>query len=165
MELAYSIQQALFYGCVFTGYIFLLMVTLSPRVWGYADYPDAIKRKVPPQTRRERVIAGVVGVPFILFALAWPAYSVLALKERLGGAVAVGDAFVHLLLMVVFKTVGDLVILDWFIISKVTPGFVVISGSEVEDYKDFSHHYRGHLRATIIMVVLCAVVALIVSRQ
>ena len=163
MQLGYSLQQALIYGTIFTGYIFLLMVTLSPRVWGYADYPEAVKAKVPPQTRRERAIAGVVGVPFLLFALAWPAYSVLALKGRLGGAVPFGDAFVHLLLMVASITVGDLVILDWFIISKVTPGFVVIPGSEVEDYKDFSHHYWGHLKGTIVMVVLCAAVAVIVS--
>lgn len=165
MQLVYSLQQALIYGFVFTGYIFLLMITLSPRIWGYADYPDAIKRKVPPQTRGERTIAGIVGVPFFLLAFVYPAYSVFALKERLGGAMTFGDAFVHLLLMVVSITIGDLVILDWFIISKVTPGFVVIPGSEVEDYKDFTHHYWGHLRATIIMVVLCAVVAVIVSRQ
>ena len=164
MQLGYSLQQALIYGALFTGYIFLLMVTLSPRIWGYADYPKAIKGKVPPQTRREKTIAAIVGVPFFLFALAWPAYSVLALKERLGGAVAFGDAFVHLLLMVASMTVGDLVFLDWFIISRVTPGFVVIPGSEVGDYKDFSHHYWGHLKGTIVMVVLSAAAVMIVSK-
>lgn len=164
MQLGYSLQQSLIYGIAFTGYIFLLMVTLSPRIWGYADYPEAIKGKVPPQTRRERTIAAIVGVPFFLFALGYPAYSVLALKDRLGGAVTFGDAFLHLLLMVVSMTIGDLVILDWFIISKLTPGFVVIPGSEVEDYKDFSHHYWGHLKGTIVMIVLSAVAAVIISR-
>jgi len=164
MQLGYSLQQALIYGALFTGYIFLLMVTLSPRIWGYADYPKAIKGKVPPQTRREKTIAAIVGVPFFLLALAYPVYSVLALKDRLGGAMTFGDAFMHLLMMVVFMTIGDLVILDWFIISKLTPGFVVIPGSEVEDYKDFSHHYWGHLKGTIVMIVLCAAAALIVSR-
>jgi hypothetical protein len=165
MQLDYSLQQGLIYGSVLTGYIFLLMITLSPRIWGYTDYPETVKRKVPPQTRRERTIAGIVSVPFFLFTFAYPAYSVLALKDRLGGVMTFSDAFVHLLMMVIFITLGDLVILDWFIISKVTPRFIVIPGSEVEDYKDFSHHYRGHLRATIIMFVLCATVAVIVSRQ
>ena len=164
MQLGYSLQQCLIYGITFTGYIFLLMVTLSPRIWGYADYPEAIKGKVPPQTRRERTIAAIVGVPFLLFALGFPAYSVLALKDRLGGAVAFGDAFLHLLLMVASMTIGDMVILDWFIISKLTPGFVVIPGSEAEDYKDFSHHYWGHLKGTIVMIVLSAVAAVIISR-
>ncbi|MBA7641458.1 hypothetical protein ES703_49137 [subsurface metagenome] len=165
MQLDYSLQQGLIYGSIFTGYIFILMITLSPRIWGYTDYPETVKRKVPPQTRRERTIAGIVSVPFFLFAIAYPAYSVLALRDRLGGVMAFSDAFIHLLMMVIFMTIGDLVILDWFIISKVTPGFVVVPGSEVEDYKDFSHHYWGHLRGTIIMIVLCAAVAVIVSRQ
>jgi hypothetical protein len=86
------------------------------------------------------------------------------LKDRLGGAITFNDAFVHLLMMVIFITIGDLVILDWLIISRITPNFVVIPGSDVEDYKDFSHHYRGHLRATIIMIALCAAVAVVVSR-
>jgi len=160
----YSFQQALIFGAVFTGYIFLLMITLSPRIWGYADYPEAIKRKVSPQTRREKTIAGIASVPFFLFALAYPVYSVIALKDRLGGVMTFGDAFVHLLMMVVTITIGDLVIIDWFIISKVTPRFVVIPGSEVKDYKDFSHHYWGHLKATIIMILLCAAVAVVFSR-
>jgi hypothetical protein len=140
------------------------MITLSPRIWGYTDYPEIVKRKVPPQTRRERTIAGIVGIPFIVFAVAYPAYSVLTLKDRLGGAITFNDAFVHLLMLVIFITIGDLVILDWLIISRITPNFVVIPGSNVEDYKDFSHHYRGHLRATIIMIALCAAVAVVVSR-
>jgi len=164
VQLDYSLQQGLIYGSIITGYIFLLMITLSPRIWGYTDYPETVKRKVPPQTRHERTVAGIVGIPFIVFAIVYPAYSVLALKDRLGGAITFNDAFVHLLILVIFITIGDLVFLDWLIISKITPGFVVIPGSEVEDYKDFSHHYRGHLRATIIMIVLCAAVAVVVSR-
>jgi hypothetical protein len=163
VQLEYSLRQGLIYGIVFTGYIFLLMITLSPRIWGYQDYPEIVKRKIPPQTRRERITAGIVGIPFILFAIINPVYSVLALKDRLGGVIPFTDAFVHLLIMMIFITIGDLVILDWLIISKITPGFVVIPGSEVEDYKDFSHHFRGHLWATIIMIILSAVVAVIVS--
>ena len=164
MQLDYSIQQGLIYGSIITGYIFLLMITLSPRIWGYTDYSEIVKRKVHPQTRHERTVAGIVSIPFIVFAIVYPAYSVLALKDRLGGAITFNDAFVHLLILVIFMTIGDLVFLDWLIISKITPRFVVIPGSDVEDYKDFSHHYRGHLRATIIMIMLCAAVAVVVSR-
>lgn len=163
MQLEYSLQQGLIYGTVITGYIFLLMITLSPRVWGYQDYPETVKRKVPPQTRRERITAGIVSIPFFLFTVLYPAYSVLALKDRFGGAILFTDALAHFLIFVTFVTIGDLVFLDWLIISKITPGFVVIPGSEVEDYKDFSHHFRGHLLATIIMIILSAVAAVIVS--
>ena len=162
MLLSFSLIHGLIYGLGITGYIFLLMITTSPRIWGYQDYPDRVKEKVPPQTRHERTIAGIYGVPFILFSIVFPIYSILALKSRLGGTIPFASAFVHLLILVVLGTLGDLVILDWLIISKITPSFVVIPGSEAEDYKDFSHHYTGHLRATFIMVILSAIIAMIV---
>ena len=124
-------------GAIFTGYIFLLMITLSPRIWGCQDYPDSVKKKVPPQTKRERTIAGIVGVPFIVFAIGFPIYSVVALKTQLGSQISFIEAFIHLLVLVMSANLGDLVILDWLIISKITPSFVVIPGSEVKDYKDF----------------------------
>ena len=60
-------------------------------------------------------------------------------------------------------TFGDLVILDWLIISKITPKFVIITGTQEEDYKDFSHHYKGHTLAAIPMILICALVAAIIS--
>ena len=160
----YTIQHGLISGAIFTGYIFLLMITLSPRIWGYQDYPDSVKKKVPPQTKRERTIAGIVGVPFIVFAIGFPIYSVVALKTQLGSHISFIEAFIHLLVLVMSANLGDLVILDWLIISKITPSFVVIPGSEVKDYKDFSHHYKGHIRATLIMILLCGIMAGIISR-
>ena len=121
-----------------------------------------MKLKVPPQTNRERLIAGVIGIPFIVFILGFSIYSVLTLKRQLG-IISFVDAFVHLLVLVVTSMIGDLVILDWLIISKITPGFVIIPGSEAEDYKDFSHHYRSHLRAIIILIFVCVVLAAIVT--
>jgi hypothetical protein len=57
----------------------------------------------------------------------------------------------------------DLVFLDWLIISKITPRFVIIPGSDEADYKDFSHHYRGHGRAALIMTGLAFVFAAAVT--
>ena len=163
MLFSYSLIHGMIYGGGITGYILLLMVTTSSRVWGYQDYPDRVKEKVPPQTKRERRMAGVFSIPFLLFSLVFPVYSVLGLKALMGGSISFMDAFVHLLILMASVTFGDLVLLDWLIISKITPGFVVIPGSEVGDYKDFSHHYRGHLRAAVVMVIISVVIALIVQ--
>jgi len=164
MLLNYTILHGLISVATFIGYIFLLMITLSPRIWGYQDYPNSVKKKVPPQTKRERTIAGIVGIPFIVFIIGFPIYSVVALKTQLGGQISFIEAFIHLLVLVMSANLGDLVILDWLLISKITPSFVVIPGSEVEDYKDFSHHYKGHIRASLIMILLCGIMAGIISR-
>jgi hypothetical protein len=159
-----TILHGLIFGASLTSYIFLLMITLSPRIWGYQDYPDIVKQKVPPQTKRERIIAGITGIPFLIIALGFPIYSITVLKAKLGGEISFITAFIHFLVLVMSVNMGDMVILDWFIISKITPDFVIISGSDVEDYKDFSYHFKGHTRATLIMVMICGVLAVMVSR-
>ena len=64
--------------------------------------------------------------------------------------------------LVLLATLGDLIILDWLIVSKITSGFVIIPGTDRSDYRDFSHHFRAHARAAITLVLLCALFAAIV---
>ncbi len=64
--------------------------------------------------------------------------------------------------LISLAAVCDLVILDWLIISKITPRFVIIPGTEVRDYKDFSHHYKGHAKAAILVIPLCLIIAAVV---
>jgi len=163
MLLNYSITQGLIFALLFNGYLLLMMVSFSPRIWGYSDYSEEIKAKVPPQTRQERRTAVILSLPFLILAFGLPIYSLWTLKAQLGGDISFLTAFIHLLVIFVIGTFGDLVILDWLIVSRITPKFVMIPGTTEEDYKDFSHHYGGHLRATIPMAILCAIVAAIAS--
>ena len=155
----FTVIHGLIFTLVTNGYIFLGMVTLGPRVLGYHDYPEIVKQKVPPQTKEERLQAAIFGIPFIMAFLGFPAYSLMTLKTQLGGEISFLTAFVHLLVLALLAFIGDLVVLDWFIISKITPRFVIIPGSQEEDYKDFSHHYRGHAWATIPLIILCGIIA------
>lgn len=161
--LNHVILHGLFFALIATGYIFLVMATLSPRVWGYQDYPKAIKQKVAPQTRKERALAWIVGLPWLLFVSGFPVLSTYMLKTQLAGEMSFVVAFLNILVLFLLFDISDLVILDWFIISKITPGFVVIPGTEVNDYKDFSHHYKGHVWGTIGLIVLSLVLATVVS--
>jgi hypothetical protein len=163
MLLIQSITQGLLFALLFNGYILLLMVSFSPRIWGYSDYSEEIKAKVPPQTREERRTAVIVSIPFLVITFGMPVYSLWALKAQLGGEIPFLTAFIHLFVIFMMGTLGDLVILDWLIVSRITPRFVMIPGTTEEDYKDFSHHYRGHLWATIPMAVLCGIMAAVAS--
>jgi hypothetical protein len=162
MVLSHIITHGLFYGVVGTGYLFLLMITLSPRVWGYQDYPEIVKNKVPPQTRKEKTVAAIVGVPWFLFVLGFPVYSTYMLKSNLGGEIPFAIAFLNVFVMFLFFTFGDLVLLDWLVIARITPEFVIIPGSVKADYKDFTHHYKAHARAAIPITALCLIIAAVV---
>jgi len=163
MLLNYSIVQGLLFALIFNSYLFLIMISFNPRVWGYQDYSEEIKEKVQPQTRQERQTAILISIPFFLLIFGLPTYSLLTLKAQLGGELPFITAFAHLLILFIMGTFGDLVILDWLIVSKITPKFVVIPGTQEEDYKDFSHHYKGHALAAIPIILICALVAAIIS--
>lgn len=156
------IMYGLFYGLVVTGYLFLVMITFSPRVWGYKDYPEIVKQKVPAQTRKEKIVAAVIGLPWFVFVLGFPIYSTFALKAKLGGEISLTTAFLNVLVQFLFVTLGDLVFLDWIVISKITPKFVIIPGTVEEDYKDFSHHFKDHAKAAVPIIALCLMIAGIV---
>ncbi|MFX1282930.1 MAG: hypothetical protein ACFFB5_04710 [Promethearchaeota archaeon] len=154
--------NGLFYTTSCTIYLLIFMITFNPRIWGYQDYPEKIKEKVPPQTRRERIIAGLVGIPWLLFLLGYPLISTISLKTEFNGEIPYEIAFLNIFFMVFSFFLIDLVVLDWLIISKITPKFVIIEGTTPEDYKDFSHHYKGHLIAVIPLILICVVFSAII---
>jgi hypothetical protein len=138
------------------------MTTTSPRVWGYTDYSRAIKNKVAPQTKREKLLALIVAVPWFLFVIGFPIFSTYVLKFKIGNEIPFWTAFLNMFVLFLLATVGDLVILDWLVISKITPKFVVIPGTVEEDYKDFSHHFKGHAKAAPLQIIICLIFAGIV---
>jgi hypothetical protein len=156
-------KHGLFYAITVNGYLLLVMTLTSPRIWGYADYPEEIRNKVPPQTRREKLLATSISVPWFIFIFGFPFLSTLALESRLGHGIPFLIAFLNVFVLFLLAILGDLVVLDWLIISKITPKFVMIPGTEKADYKDFSHHFKAHARATVGLVFVCFVIAGIVS--
>jgi len=159
MIISHLLTHGLLYALIATGYLFIFMRTTSPRVWGYTDYPEAIKKKVAPQTRSEKKVALIVGMPWLLFVLGFPVISTYMLKARLGEEIPFWLAFLNLFVMLLLFNIGDLLILDWLVISRLTPRFVIIPGTVAEDYKDFSHHYKGHAKAAIFQMLLCLIIA------
>ncbi len=162
MVIAHLITHGLFCSVIVTGYLFLLMITTRPRVWGYTDYSKAIKDKVPLQTNREKLLATIVGLPWFLFALGFPIFSTYVLKSKLGNEIPFWMAFLNLFLLVLLATLGDLLILDWLVVSKITPKFVIIPGTVEEDYKDFSQHFKRHAKAAVVQILICLFIAGIV---
>ncbi len=122
-----------------------------------------MRRKVPTQTKREKVAGGVVGLPWLLFVLGAPVLSTYSLKASLGAEIPFLIAFLNPLVLWQLFNLSEGLILDWLIVSRITPGFVIIPGSAAADYRDMSHHYRGHVRAGFAMVFLSLIVGAVVT--
>ncbi len=163
MLISHLLQHGMFFMVAATASLLLIMLATSPRVWGYTDYSEAIKAKVPPQTAQEKRLALIVGIPWLIFILGFPIFSTFALKSRLGGEIPFWTALLNVFVLVTLATLGDLLILDWLIVNTITPNFVIIPGTEKADYKDFSHHYQAHARAIIPLTLTCIIIAGVVS--
>jgi hypothetical protein len=161
--MTHVLTHGLFFAVVATAYLFLCMISISPRVWGYSDYPETVKKKVPAQTKKEKRLAALLGLPWFIFVLGFPVFSTYALKSKRGGEIPYSTAFLNFIVMSLLVTIGDLVILDWLVISKITPKFVIIPGSEASDYKDFSCHFKAHAKAAVIIIFVCLALAAVVS--
>ena len=83
------------------------------------------------------------------------------IKSSLGGEISLLVAILTPVACLALLTFGDLVLLDWLLISKLTPKWVMISGTVAEDYKDFSEHYRAHGKSAVFMAVLCVGIGLV----
>ena len=154
------------YAIILIAYLFFVMVKFNPRIWGFSDYPKVITDRVPPQTKSEKRMGSILGIPFFLFGLGFPIISTLILRDQSGGEINFFSAFFNIFGILMFGNAADLLILDWIIVGTITPKFVIIPGTEdMKDtgYKDFRiDHAKGHIWGTLFIAASSLLLALII---
>ncbi len=163
MVFSHILQHSLIYALLVNGFLLLMMVTTSPRVWGYSDYSDEIKAKVPPQTAAEKRLALLMAIPWLAFSFWYPVYATHLLKANLGGEIPFSTAFLGIFSLLLAASLVDLVVLDWLIVNKITPNFVMIPGTTKADYQDFSHHYKAQAKATLPLAIIALIMATLIA--
>jgi hypothetical protein len=154
------------FAIILTLFLLAVMMGFSPRIWAFSDYPETITGQVDPQTKRERRIARVVYIPFLIIGIGYPLLSAYILKTLYGGVIPFLDAFLNIFAVWLFGFMADLLILDWLIVGTITPSWVIIPGTKymkMKEYKEFRmYHAKGHLKGLILLAGLSVVLALIV---
>ncbi len=52
-----------------------------------------------------------------------------------------------------FFNLVDLLVLDWLLFCFITPGFLVVPGTEgMQAYKDYGYHFRAFLIGTVLSI-------------
>jgi membrane associated rhomboid family serine protease len=72
--------------------------------------------------------------------------------------------FVHVLLFIfviaMIWNVVDLLVIDWLIICKITPKWVVLEGTEgCRGYKDYFYHFKGFLIGCVYTAIMSIIIA------
>jgi hypothetical protein len=135
------------------------ILRFNPRLF-LQDYPDEIQAVVLPKTDLEKRQSLIAGIPFLLILLAVPFISTLILKRQSGDMISFFPLFLNAFGVVFFFNLVDLLVLDWLLFCFITPGFLVIPGTEgMQEYKDYGFHFRAFLIGTVLSITSGLVIA------
>jgi hypothetical protein len=140
----------------------IVTLRLNPRIW-LQDYPKDVQAKVLPKTPQEKHLSLVLGIPFLLLLVAIPFVSSLTMKYQTQGQIPFWVLFINSFSVAFIFNLVDWLILDWLMFCTITPGFLVITGTEgMAGYKDYLFHFRGFLIGSVLSAIAGLVIATIV---
>ena len=134
----------------------------NPRIW-LNDFPPDIRKAVPPKTDAEKRQSIAWGLPFLAVLLGGPLVSNALLEHERGGSATFGALFLNGFGVALFFNVVDLLIVDWLVLCRFTPRFLVIPGTEgMAGYRDYGHHFRGFIIGIGVSAALGALTAALI---
>jgi ribose/xylose/arabinose/galactoside ABC-type transport system permease subunit len=136
----------------------------SPRLLlNKGDLPADILAAVPPKTEAEKRLAAILGIPFMIAVIAIPFISTLQFHRQANEATFL-LLFVHAFAILMIFNLFDLLVLDLLLFCTITPGFMVVPGTEgLAGYKDRGFHLRQHAKSFPFMALVALVIAIVVS--
>lgn len=133
----------------------------GPRIM-LQDYPKAIQALVPPKTPKEKRLTIYYSIAFIIIFLGYP--FIVAHNAATTFNWQFGQTFLFLSLLTQFINLFDLLVIDWLMFCFITPGFVVLKGTEGHPaYKDYYFHFKTFTKGLVISTVIALVVAGLVT--
>jgi len=162
----FSLTTALRDGLILSVPACIVLIALlhaNPR-WMLQDYPPQIQALAPPRTAQEKRRGLILGLPFLILLIAVPLWSTLSLQLHAGGRAAFADLFLNAFVVLLVFNLVDLLVLDWGLFCTLTPGFLVIPGTEgAAGYKDYGFHLRGAMIGTVFSALGALVLAGLVA--
>jgi hypothetical protein len=144
---------------ILSSILLIVVLWINPRLF-LQDYPDEIQAVVPPKTDLEKRQSLIAGIPFLLLLFAVPFISTLILKRQSVEMISFFPLFLNAFGVAFFFNLVDLLVLDWLIFCYITPGFLVIPGTEgMGEYKDYGFHFRAFLIGTVLSIAAGLVIA------
>ena len=123
------------------------------------SYPPDIRRAAGEQSGAERKQARIIGVVFLILLLGVPAVFTWLL-ERSHGDIGFAAAFLNVFGILSVFNAADLLVIDWLLFCAVTPGFLVIKGTEgMAGYRDYLFHLKGFVIGTVLAAAAGAAMA------
>lgn len=126
---------------------------VNPRMM-LQSYPKEIQQAVPPKTSREKRYGIFFSIPILVVMIGYPAF--------IGWYYTTSyvSAFMLIWSMMLVFNLFDLLVVDWLMFCYITPGFIVIKGTEGHPaYKNYMFHLVGFIKGIVITAAISALLA------
>lgn len=131
-------------------------LSYNPRLWLHRMPPE-VRSKVADKTPREQQLFRRVALPFVLWLFVFPVVYVAQIQANL---------LTHALTLLAFFAsfaLWDTLVLDLLIFCKFTPRFVIIPGTDREDYSNTKYHLASGGKGLVMSTVFSGVLALVIT--
>ena len=166
MNLLPIISNAVVFGVGLGSILFtmiLVVVRVNPEIM-LGDYPPDVQAEHGPMSdlsKRQRLLVAILALA-VMFGVI-----VASLAPILDDADAAGlfpTVFVHFFVMFSVFNVLDWLVLDWLIVVRLRPSFLILPGTEgMAGYRDYAFHFRGFLIGIPITLAASLLLAALVT--
>jgi len=159
----WSPGRALIDGVALAGVLTIFVVGVIR--WNVAifqgDFQESLKAKLPPMSQKTKRQRRVVAPLLFLLLFGVPILVNLQVRHEHGGHLSFLSAYVQAYLMFMLFNLADLIFVDYLVIVRWRPGFVVLPGTEgAPEYDDIGKHVRDFGRGMLIGLGTSAFIAL-----
>ena len=143
----------------------LVLLRFNPRMF-LKHFPKEIREIVPPKSEKERRMSILLGVPLGLMFIGSTFASALLWRASAQGSPSFWELFAHVFALFFLFNLVDLLILDWLVVCRFTPRWLIIPGTEhIAMPKDYLYHFKGFLIGTASSVFVGLVVAALLNSR
>ena len=131
----------------------LVLLRFNPRMF-LKHFPKEIREIVPPKSEKERRMSILLGAPLGLLFIGSTFASALLWRASAQGSLSFWELFAHVFGLFFLFNLVDLLILDWLIVCRFTPRWLIIPGTEhIVMPKEYLYHFKGFLMGTVVSVI------------
>jgi hypothetical protein len=157
------LRSVLLFGAalaVLLGGLILGSLVWNPRIW-LQNAPRRVREAVPPKSPREKAQTAAVAVPFVILVAAVPLLAVIWTVSAAGRPLGYFEALVVCWGVLMVFNVADLLVIDWLIVCRHAPPFLIPVGAEHlrDDYRSLGRHAKGFLAGIVILFAVSLLLA------
>jgi hypothetical protein len=129
------------------------------------DYPPDVRARAGPMSTRATAERRFVAAALLALVLGIPVWSTRRLRRHNGGDLCFLSAFLHAYGVSLVFNGFDAVVLDYLLIVRIRPRFVILPGTEgLPGYGDVSFHVVAFLKGLGIAVIPSLLAAALARR-